>query len=168
MSAIAQVSPPASPPLSRKVRISQIIPDLRQGFENLLLHKLRSLLTMLGMIFGVGAVVAMLSITAGVEKEMLAMIDQLGVNNIIIESREAILERVDVVGDFPDVASLRRRCADLEKKEIAHGRLRSFDTARQHRFAPGKRMDEQVRVWQDTANAAEMPHRSLRRCECAR
>ncbi len=59
------------------------------GLSSLLVHKLRSLLTMLGMIFGVGAVVAMLSITAGVEKEMLAMIDQLGVNNIIIEAREA-------------------------------------------------------------------------------
>ena len=59
------------------------------GLSSLMVHKLRSLLTMLGMIFGVGAVVAMLSITAGVEKEMMAMIDQLGVNNIIIEAREA-------------------------------------------------------------------------------
>ena len=35
----------------------QYLPDLRLGFQNLLLHKLRSLLTMLGMIFGVAAVV---------------------------------------------------------------------------------------------------------------
>ena len=45
---------------------------------------------MLGMIFGVGAVVAMLAITAGVEKEMLSYIDLLGVNNIIIEAKEAV------------------------------------------------------------------------------
>jgi len=38
--------------------------DLRLGLENLRVHKLRSLLTMLGMIFGVAAVVAMLSIGA--------------------------------------------------------------------------------------------------------
>jgi putative ABC transport system permease protein len=44
---------------------------------------------MLGMIFGVGAVVAMLSITAGAQKQMMAFIDQLGVNNIIVEAREA-------------------------------------------------------------------------------
>ena len=44
---------------------------------------------MLGMIFGVGAVVAMLSITEGAQKEMISMIDQLGVNNIIVEAREA-------------------------------------------------------------------------------
>jgi putative ABC transport system permease protein len=51
---------------------------------------LRILLTMLGMIFGVGAVVAMLAITAGVEKEMISYIDLLGVNNIIIEAKEAV------------------------------------------------------------------------------
>src|SRR2546421_8749413 len=69
--------------------LSGYLPELYMGLSSLLVHQLRSLLTMLGMIFGVGAVVAMLSITAGVEKEMLAMIDQLGVNNIIIEAREA-------------------------------------------------------------------------------
>jgi putative ABC transport system permease protein len=48
------------------------------------------MLTMLGMIFGVGAVVAMLSITAGAQKEMMSYIDLLGVNNIIIEAKEAV------------------------------------------------------------------------------
>ena len=59
------------------------------GMASLLVHKLRSLLTMLGMIFGVGAVVAMLAITAGAQKEMMSFIDLLGVNNIIIEAKEA-------------------------------------------------------------------------------
>ncbi|HZT29774.1 MAG TPA: ABC transporter permease [Bryobacteraceae bacterium] len=70
--------------------ISGILPELFMGLSSLLAHKLRSLLTMLGMIFGVGAVVAMLSITAGAQKEMMSFIDQLGVNNIIIEAREAV------------------------------------------------------------------------------
>jgi len=69
---------------------SHIIPELKMGLASLFAHKLRSLLTMLGMIFGVGAVVAMLSITAGAQKEMMSFIDQLGVNNIIIEAREAL------------------------------------------------------------------------------
>jgi len=60
------------------------------GLSSLLVHKLRSLLTMLGMIFGVGAVVAMLAITAGAQKEMMSYIDLLGVNNIIIEAKEAV------------------------------------------------------------------------------
>ena len=69
---------------------SNIIPELMMGMASLFAHKLRSLLTMLGMIFGVGAVVAMLSITAGAQKEMMSFIDQLGVNNIIVEAREAV------------------------------------------------------------------------------
>jgi putative ABC transport system permease protein len=69
---------------------STILPELKMGLASLFAHKLRSLLTMLGMIFGVGAVVAMLSITAGAQKEMMSFIDQLGVNNIIIEAREAV------------------------------------------------------------------------------
>ncbi len=63
--------------------------DLRLGLENLLLHKLRSLLTMLGMIFGVAAVVAMLSIGAGAQQKAMAFIEQLGVRNLIVEAREA-------------------------------------------------------------------------------
>jgi putative ABC transport system permease protein len=70
--------------------ISGILPELYMGLSSLLVHKLRSLLTMLGMIFGVGAVVAMLSITAGAQKEMMSYIDLLGVNNIIIEAKEAV------------------------------------------------------------------------------
>src|SRR5690242_12882752 len=69
---------------------SGVVPELLMGLSSLLAHKLRSLLTMLGMIFGVGAVVAMLSITAGAQKEMMSFIDQLGVNNIIVEAREAV------------------------------------------------------------------------------
>ena len=69
---------------------SHILPELKMGLASLFAHKLRSLLTMLGMIFGVGAVVAMLSITAGAQKEMMSFIDQLGVNNIIIEAHEAL------------------------------------------------------------------------------
>jgi putative ABC transport system permease protein len=69
--------------------ITGYLPELYMGLSSLLVHKLRSMLTMLGMIFGVGAVVAMLSITAGAQKEMISYIDLLGVNNIIVEAKEA-------------------------------------------------------------------------------
>ncbi len=49
-------------------------------------HKLRALLTMLGIIFGVAAVISMLSIGAGARKEALDQIKLLGMNNIIIRS----------------------------------------------------------------------------------
>ena len=68
---------------------SDFLPDLRMGFDNLRAHTLRSLLTMLGMIFGVAAVVAMLSIGAGAQQEVMAFIEQLGVRNLIVEAREA-------------------------------------------------------------------------------
>jgi putative ABC transport system permease protein len=65
------------------------LPDLGLGLQNLLLHKLRSLLTMLGMIFGVSAVIAMLSIGAGARQQAMAFIEQLGVRNLIIEAKES-------------------------------------------------------------------------------
>ncbi|HTV03217.1 MAG TPA: ABC transporter permease, partial [Luteitalea sp.] len=64
-------------------------PDIRMGLENLVAHKLRSLLTMLGMICGVAAVVAMLSIGAGAQQQVMAFIENLGVRNLIVEAREA-------------------------------------------------------------------------------
>ncbi|MGV3519770.1 ABC transporter permease [Luteitalea sp.] len=68
---------------------ARIGPDIRMGLENLLAHKLRSLLTMLGMICGVAAVVAMLSIGAGAQQQVMAFIENLGVRNLIVEAREA-------------------------------------------------------------------------------
>jgi hypothetical protein len=69
--------------------VQQWLPDLVFGFENLASHKLRSLLTMLGMIFGVAAVVAMLSIGAGAQQKVMAFIEQLGVRNLIVEAKES-------------------------------------------------------------------------------
>jgi putative ABC transport system permease protein len=68
---------------------TQYFVDLRLGFENLMMHKLRSLLTMLGMIFGVAAVIAMLSIGAGARAQVMALIEQMGVRNVIVEAHEA-------------------------------------------------------------------------------
>ena len=62
--------------------------SLRSAGENLAAHKLRSSLTMLGMIFGVGAVIAMLSIGAGAERQALEMIERLGLRNVIVRAKE--------------------------------------------------------------------------------
>ena len=56
------------------------------ALENLATHKLRSVLTMLGMIFGVGAVIAMLSIGEGAERQAMEMIERLGVRNILVRN----------------------------------------------------------------------------------
>jgi putative ABC transport system permease protein len=60
--------------------------NVHLGIKNLLLHKLRSLLTMLGLVFGVASVIAMLSIGEGASKEALEEIRKLGSTNIIITS----------------------------------------------------------------------------------
>jgi len=58
--------------------------NLRIGFKNIMVHKLRSLLTTLGIIFGVGSVISMLSIGEGAKREALEQIKLLGTNNIRI------------------------------------------------------------------------------------
>ncbi len=62
--------------------------EIQLAVSNLRSHKLRTFLTMLGMIFGVGAVIAMLSIGAGAERESLRIIDTMGLRNIIVRDRE--------------------------------------------------------------------------------
>jgi len=59
---------------------------LKLGIKSLLLHKLRSLLTMLGVILGVGSVIAMLAIGEGSKREALERIRRLGATNVIIRS----------------------------------------------------------------------------------
>ncbi|MDT0581212.1 ABC transporter permease [Brumicola blandensis] len=61
---------------------------LKDAIAELSAQKLRTFLTLLGMIFGVGAVIAMLNIGEGAERQALKLIDSMGVNNIIVESKE--------------------------------------------------------------------------------
>jgi putative ABC transport system permease protein len=68
----------------------QWLPDVRLGLQNLLANRLRSLLTMVGMIFGVAAVVSMLSIGAGARQRVMALIEQMGVHNLIVEAKETV------------------------------------------------------------------------------
>ncbi|HYM62460.1 MAG TPA: ABC transporter permease [Thermoanaerobaculia bacterium] len=60
---------------------------LQSAVSNLARHKLRTALTMLGMIFGVGAVIAMLSIGAGGEKQALDAIGRLGLQNVLVRAK---------------------------------------------------------------------------------
>ncbi|HUN87021.1 MAG TPA: ABC transporter permease [Terracidiphilus sp.] len=80
-----------SPVVSRTIDVyQQWARDAQLGMQNLMLHGLRSLLTMLGMIFGVAAVVAMLSIGAGARQKVMALIEQMGVRNLIVEAKETL------------------------------------------------------------------------------
>lgn len=59
---------------------------IQLGIRNLLLHKLRSFLTMLGTILGVGSVIAMLAVGEGSKRAAVEQIRQLGASNVIIRS----------------------------------------------------------------------------------
>jgi putative ABC transport system permease protein len=58
------------------------------AMRNLSLHKLRVLLTILGLIFGVGSVIAMLAIAEGASLEAQRQIASLGATNIIVRSNK--------------------------------------------------------------------------------
>jgi putative ABC transport system permease protein len=62
----------------------EIRESLTSSLQNLRAHALRSALSVLGIIFGVGAVIAMLSIGAGAEDQALQVIRQMGLRNILI------------------------------------------------------------------------------------
>ena len=59
---------------------------LKLGVKSLWMHRLRSTLTMLGIIFGVSSVVAMLAIGEGASRDAQEKISQLGSRNIIIKT----------------------------------------------------------------------------------
>src|SRR5262245_39607332 len=59
---------------------------IRLGFGNLRLHLLRSVLTSLGIILGVAAVIIMVAIGEGNKQRALREITALGATNIIVRS----------------------------------------------------------------------------------
>src|ERR1043166_9000468 len=63
--------------------------DIGQALANLRAQKTRTLLTALGIVFGVGSVIGMLAIGAGAKEESLRFIEKLGVRNLLVESRPA-------------------------------------------------------------------------------
>ncbi len=81
------------------------------GIQSLLLHKLRSLLTILGVVFGVGSVVSMLAIGEGVSHDMREQLLRMGPDRIIIRSqrpRQAAAEGGEIMTYGVNRADLTR------------------------------------------------------------
>ena len=72
-------------------------------------HALRSALSMLGMVFGVAAVIAMLAIGAGAQRQALEMIEMLGIRNVLVRAR-----------DFPDqeLQEIRKKSPGLALRDV--------------------------------------------------
>jgi macrolide transport system ATP-binding/permease protein len=60
-----------------------LLPSVIRG---VLLHKLRSFLSVLGIVFGIGAIIAMLAIGAGAKQELVEQIALLGTTNIMVKA----------------------------------------------------------------------------------
>ena len=88
--------------------------SVKIALSNLVLHKLRTSLTMLGMIFGVAAVLSMLSIGAGAGREALSLIQKMGLRNILIRAKAFEEEELRIIRqDSPgltrhDIHALRK------------------------------------------------------------
>jgi putative ABC transport system permease protein len=68
-----------------KLNKKSLMSNFYIALEAVIANKVRSLLTALGIIFGVAAVIAMLAIGNGAQKEILEQIELVGVNNIIVQ-----------------------------------------------------------------------------------
>ncbi len=73
--------------------INRYMHDIHIALESIVNNRLKSFLTALGIVFGVGAVISMMAIGNGAQKEILDQIKMVGVNNIVI--LPATLENVD-------------------------------------------------------------------------
>ncbi|MEL7312554.1 MAG: ABC transporter permease [Pseudomonadota bacterium] len=88
-------------------RWNNVLLDVRQALGQLSHHRLRTALTLLGMIFGVGAVIAMLAVSEGGKREALQLIEGMGLNNLIIESKEFDGEALKEMRKFSSGLSIR-------------------------------------------------------------
>jgi len=88
------------------------------ALNNLSSRRLRTGLSTLGMMFGVAAVIAMLSIGAGAERQALAVIEHLGVHNILVRAKDVpVNERTEVRKKWMGLSS---RVASAISEAVPH------------------------------------------------
>lgn len=94
-----------------------ILDAIQTGLSELLSHKMRSMLTMLGVIFGVAAVIAMVSIGEGAKQEALDQIRKMGIDVVHVkraaiagELLEKAQERSPAGLKYSDISALRQVC----------------------------------------------------------
>ncbi|UCE99136.1 MAG: ABC transporter permease [Planctomycetota bacterium] len=86
---------------------------VKLGIKSLWMHRLRSTLTMLGVVFGVCSVIAMLAIGEGASQEAQEAIARLGSTNLIVETVKPPQEQTDT-GDTQTVRKYGLTYADAE------------------------------------------------------
>jgi putative ABC transport system permease protein len=107
---------------------------LRLGLRGLLLHKLRSALSILGVVFGVAAVVAMSSVGEGARREALDQLGALGMDSVTLRARRSAAVRAPGALRLRDAESLARVVPHV----VATAPVREADLAAE---AGGRRAD---------------------------
>ena len=106
------------------------------GIKSLWMHKLRSTLTMLGMVFGVCSVVAMLAIGEGASREAQAAIARLGSTNLIIETIKPPQEQADT----GKVEVMRNYGLTYDDAETIHNTIPNVEVT-----VPVRELDQEAR-----------------------
>jgi putative ABC transport system permease protein len=90
----------------------RLFDGLRTGLRSLVSSWLRSLLSVLGVVIGVGTLVVMISIGEGTKRQIVHKIEAMGSNLIVIENSPGkVLTRRETVGlNFRDVELLQEHC----------------------------------------------------------
>jgi macrolide transport system ATP-binding/permease protein len=86
---VAAKQTPVAGENDRLFRLRQVGEHLRQGFKTLGANKVRTGLSMLGILIGVAAVVAMLAIGAGAQEAIKSQLSSLGSNLLVLRSGNA-------------------------------------------------------------------------------
>ncbi len=116
--------------------------DFALAAKNLWSQKTRTVLTALGIIFGVGAVIGMLAIGAGAKEESLRFIEQLGVHNLLVDSPAA--------SSMQELQQRRRSSPGLTRSDL---RILQANVAGLERISGRKSMHPTVVLPKPASNA---------------
>jgi putative ABC transport system permease protein len=87
--------------------------SMRVGFKGLAIHKVRTALSMTGIVFGVASVVAVVAVAEGGKQEVLRLLETLGAANIVVEAQ-------NFEHDHEKAKAVRRRSKGLTLAEAEY------------------------------------------------
>jgi putative ABC transport system permease protein len=130
------------------VHVTWIIELVRDGLRSLVRHRIRSTLTLLGVIFGIASVTTMIAVGEGAQRTVLREIESLGLKNIILDS----VKPTEIESDRPGQPSRRSVLSygitETDARQIAgitpHSSVSIAHRVSQKIYSDGARIDASV------------------------
>jgi len=123
--------------------VKKWLEPLANAWEGIRTHKLRSSLTILGIVIGVAAVIALMSIGRGVQTQILSQIESMG-SNIITVSPGSVTER-GIAGAGGSAATLTLEDAEAISEQVPYvAAVAPYSTAFQQLIVGGENVNAQV------------------------